>query len=234
MTEEHLEGDKPKEEVVEPTPVKEGEKPTPKGEKPTVSITETPEFRKELDKALGKSTESLQRQATLAKQAENAAKAEVEQHKATVQALETDLQDVQKQLDELAERQFAEDPEAKRAFVDRRAIAEEKRKVAKAKAEAEQKLYDAEKLAWSVGMARKADEVVKETGIDPKELEECQTEEEMEVKGLRFQITQKTGEKEPEKKPKFDSTPGGGGGQDWRNLSADEKLKQGFRRLKEK
>lgn len=206
-----LEGEKTLQEGGESTPAKEEKEPTLEKEKPTVSITETPEFRKALDKALGKGLESTNRQLSLQRQAAEAAKAEAEEHKANVSAIEAELQDLQRQHDELVEQQFADDPEARRAYTDRRAIADERRKLAKKTAEVERKLYEAEKLAWSVSMARKADTLVKETGIDPKELEDCQTEEEMEVKALRFKLT-KEPEKEADKTPKFDSGVSSGGG----------------------
>ena len=51
-----------------------------------------------------------------------------------------------------------------------------------------------------------------EIGIDPDELESCQTEEEMEVNALRFKLTKEPEVKETEKTPKFDLGVSSGGG----------------------
>jgi len=207
----------PEEPSAEP-PAEEEQEPTTGPEKPTVSITESKEFREAVDKAVGKGVSSIQSQLSLQRQAAETAKAEAEEHKANVAALTEELQDLRKEQDDLVSKQFVDDPEARRAYVDRRGLADTKRELAKKTAEAERKLYAAEKLAWSAGMARKADALVKETGINPKELEECQTEEEMEVKALRFKMTKEPEKKEPKKPgeeeepPKFDSLKSSGPG----------------------
>jgi len=225
-----LEGEEPTVEGAEPT-LEEGGKPTLPEEKPTVGVTETEEFRKALDKALGKGLESTNRQLSLSKAEANTAKAEVEAHKADMQAIEAELRDLQRQHDDLVGKQFADDPEARQAYVDRRAIADDRRKLAKEKATIEAKLYEAEKLAWSVGMARKADTLVKETGIDASELEACQTEEEMEVKALRFHLAK--GSKE-EKTPKFDSGVSSGVGVDLEGLSPRQLIQHGIDKERKK
>ena len=181
-------------------------KPTEPKVEPTVPITETKEFRHELDKALGKGLESTNKQLSMQQAEAKAAKAEVAEHKASVEAVELELQDLRREQSELVEKQFSEDPEARKAYVDRRSIADEKRVLAKKTAEAERKLYDAEKLGWAANMSRKADVLVKETGIGAKELENCKTEEEMEVKALRFQLNKEPEVKEPAKDPKFDKS----------------------------
>jgi len=222
-----VEGEKPAKEAEAPEVV-EGEKPTPGPEKePTISITETPEFKTALDKAVGKGVSSIQSQLSTQKQVAEAAKAAEEEAKANTSILEAEIQDLKKQQDDLAALQFADDPAAMGAFKDRRAIADERRELAKKTAVAERKLGEAEKLAWSAGMARKADSLVKETGIDVKELEKCQTEEEMEVVALRFQLA-KGPEKEekPVKAPKFDKAITSPGGE--MPGSAKEKMKAGW------
>jgi len=220
-----LKGATPQVEGVKPTSEKEAEPTTPKVE-PTVRTY----TQKELDEAVGKGVSSIQSQLSLSKAEASRERAEAEQHKANVAAFEAELQDLQRQHDDLVTKQFADDPEARQAYVDRRAITDERRKLTKEKAEAERKLYDAEKLAWSVGMARKADALVKETGIDSKELENCQTEEEMEVRALRFERSKKV--EEPEKTPKFDSGISSGSGGNWRDLSPDEKVLRGLSQKK--
>ena len=199
---ENLEGVKVEE--VKPTSEEKETKPTTQTE-PTIRTY----TQKELDEAVGKGRASTQSQLSLSQAEASRVKAEAEQYKASAEAIELELQDLQKQHDDLVSKQFADDPEARQAYTDRRAIAEEKRQAAKDLTEAKGKLLEAQKLAWSVGMARKADALVKETGIEASELETCQTEEEMEVKALRFKMT-----KEPEVKeaPKFDSIVSSGGG----------------------
>lgn len=200
-----LEGAEPKVEEVEPTTEKKEVEPTTPKAEPTIRTY----TQKELDEAVGKGRATTQSQLSLSQAKTKKVEAEVEEHKASVEAIEAELQDLQGRHDELVGKQFAEDPEARQAYVDRRAIAEERRKLAQDKKATEKKLYDAEKLAWSAGMARKADALVGETGIDASELEACQTEEEMEVKAVRFLLA-----KEPEKKepPKFDKgIPSGSG-----------------------
>jgi len=206
-----LEVAKPVGGVTEPTPNEGAGSTQSEGEKPTVSITETPEFRRELDKALGKSTESINRQFNLQKKAADAAKADSEAAKASIRAAEAQIEELQKAHDELAAARF-DDPDEKQRYLkfinDKRSIAEEKKQVAKERAEAENKLLEAEKLTWSVIMAKKSNELVKETGIDSKELEDCQTEAEMEAKAYKYKLS---AVKEPEVTQKFDSGVSSGG-----------------------
>ena len=224
-----LEGEQTKIEGGESTSEK-GTASTQTGDKPTVSITETEEFRHALDSAIGKASESLNRQVSLSKAETNTAKAEAEQHKADREAFEAELKDLQKLHDDLVSKQFADDPEARQAYIDRRAIAEERRNLKKEKADSDRKLYAAERLTWEVGMEKKADALAKETGIDPAELKSCITEEEMEVKALRFEKTKE--HVKEEQKPKFDSALSGGTGASWRDLSPDEKLTRGLSQKK--
>ena len=194
-----LEGEKSQAEVVEPTPV-EGVEPTEPKVEPTVSITETPEFRQALDKALGKGLSSINSRLTLQGQEVKASKAEAE-----VAALEVSR--LEKELSEFLQ----DDPEKQRAFTDRWEIA-------KIKASAEKKLYEAELKEWKLNMAVRARELMEETGIPLTDLEDSATQEEMEVRALRYKLTQatETATKEAEKvkTPKIDSgvNTGGGGG----------------------
>ena len=188
----------------EATPAGEGKEPTQGTEEPTVRT------QKEFDTALGKGLASTNAQLSLQKQATETAKAEAEQYKTSVETIETELHTLQEQHDELAQKQYEGDDEGRRAFVDRRAIAEDKRTLAKEKVTVENQLLDAKKLALSAVLSTKADALVKETGIEISELGVCKTEEEMEVKALRFKMN-----KEPakvEETPQFDkSIPSGSG-----------------------
>ena len=191
------------------TPQVEGaEKATTPSAEPTTRMYS----QKEYDEGVGKGRASTQSQLSLSQAETRKLKAEIEEHKTSMAFIEANLQELQKQHDDLVQKQFADDPEARQAYIDRRAIADEKRKLAKEKADVEKKLYEAEKLAWSVAMARKADTLVKETGIEPTELESCMTEEEMEVKALRFKMSKGVETKETETTPKFETVTSSGGG----------------------
>lgn len=193
---------------------------------PTVRIEETVEFKK----ALSKSTSSFEKNVSLAKQGETAAKADAEQHKSTISVLEAKIDDVEKRFEELVIKQ-ADDPDAARkAYTDRRSIAEERRTVAKDKADVEKKVYDSEMDTWRKTMDVKARELVLESGIDINDFVGCQTEEEMEVKSLRFQISK--GVKEPEsKQPKFDPAVSQVTGMEYDPKNPSDTLKHGFRKL---
>jgi len=222
----NLQGTESKEEGAVQTPKEEGAEPTQPEKEPTVKTYTEEDFQRAVSKGL----ESITRQLDLQRAEASKHRAEAESHKAALTAVQTELQEIQSQFDDLANRQF-EDPEDKRAYLaslqDRRALAKEKARIALEKAEAEAKLYDAEKLAWQVRMTQRASELVRETGIDLAELESCQTEEEMEVKALRFKLEQ--GVKEPEKETqKFDSLAGQGAAENWRDLSPTDKLRKGL------
>lgn len=193
-----------------PTSEEKGEESTQPSDESTVGRSYTEEeFRRELDKALGKGLESTNKQLSKHRQEAKASQAKNEEHEATIAALNAELEDLRKEQEELASSQFENDPEARQAYVNRRNIAEERRKLAREKAETERKLYQAEKLVFQSGLEKKADQLVKETGIDRGDLEDCNTEDEMEVKALRHQVKMATqqkpsGSKEPEKS-EFDS-----------------------------
>ncbi len=179
-------------------------------EEPT--LTDTPEFRKELDRALGKGLESTNRQLSLQKATADAAKAEAAKYKADREAFEASMRDTQSQLDDLVKKQFADDPEARQAYIDRRAIADDRRNLATEKAEAASKLLEAEKLAYEVVMNRKIDVMVKETGISREDLIECQSEAEVGERALRYQVEQKPPQVEVKETPTFDSGASSGAG----------------------
>ncbi len=196
---ENLEVAEPKVEVAEPTP--------PRVE-PTVSeVEKTPEFRHALDKALGKGLESTNRQLSVQRAVADSAKAEVDAAKASVSAIETELKDLHRQHDDLVTKQFADDPEARQAYVDKRAIAEEKKELAKERFQVKKEAETAALDASSAILQRRALELSRETGIDVKELDNLD-EVSMVEKALRFQLT-----KEPEEVKEFDSGESTGGTQ---------------------
>ena len=211
MTTENLQGDKPQIEVAEVTP-KEEPKPTQKETKPTVGKTFTQE---ELDTAVGKGVSSLQQQLSISK-------AEADSSVAAKEATEADLKDVQQQLDELAEKQFFDDPEARKAYKDRTAIARKERELKREKAELQ-------KTAWAISMFNKAKEL-SSYGIPIAELETCKTEQEMVSKTMDFLKNKPVGAKEAETPPtpQVDTGVSTAGGTDWGNLSPDRKISKGL------
>jgi len=201
---------------------------------PEVQPTGKTYTEEDFQRAVSKGLESIQKQLDLRVAEAKRFKAEAEQYKGEQESLSEDIKSLQQEIDSIT--QAIEDPEVKSGILSKKALNEEKRNLAKLKAEAEKKLYDAEMLAWSARMAQKAQALHKETGIDVSELEDCHSEEEMEVKALRYSINKAKEEKTPkeeEKSPKFASPGGGGGG--GRNLdemSARELIKLGVQQKK--
>ncbi len=211
------------------TKVEGAEGATQQKEEPTVYKTEE-DYQKALQTAVSRGLESTTKQLSLRDAEVRATKAEAESVKANYESLSTDLQELQKQHDDLVSKQFADDPEARQAYIDRRAIAEEKRKLTKDKADAEHKLYDAEKLAWSGAMALKSIELKAKYQVPQNVLDTCITEEQMETVAKAFPEVKAT---EETKESKFDNatstarvSPS--------DLSPDDLLKEGFKRLSKK
>ena len=192
--------------------------PIQRKEEPTGKTYTEADFQKAVSKGL----ESMTRQLSLQ---------EAEAKKATSQlkSKESDLKALQEDLTEL-EKLKLDDPEFRETYTSKKAIRDAQRAVDRATAELEDQRYETEKQAWAIRMAQKANELVRETGIEVKELETCMTEEEMEVKALRFEKANKGSAKETEGKPHFDSGAGSGAGLDLDKMSPDEKIKLGLTR----
>jgi len=182
----------------------------------------------DFQKAVSKGLESIQRQLDLRKAEADKYRAEADSHKSSTESLGLEIADLKQEIETIT--QSIEDPDIKTGILSKRALAEEKRQLTKAKAEAEAKLYEAEKLAWSARMAQRAESLHKETGIEVSELEECQTEEEMEVKALRAMLAKSKETKE--EPPKFAGGGSGKGGDSWRDLSPEGKIAFGLRNKK--
>jgi len=215
---EDLEGATPQVEVENPTP-DEGVKPTPPVVEPTIRTY----TQKELDEAVGKGLSSVQSQLSLSKAEARKVQAEAEKHEATVKVMETELKSLREEYDRSVEQQFADDPEARKAFLDRRAIADSQRKLAWEKTELEHKLYDVELRDWRYEMDKRANELVAETGIDINEFAGSKTKEEMEVKALRFQIGKK-----PAETQKVDSLISSGTGVDLSGMTPRQLIQRGI------
>ena len=193
------------------------------------SEEEKPTLRTYTEEEFGKAQSSWDRQIALSKAEAKKVSSELEQFKAEQKHSEAYIQSLKEEMARLAD--ASEDPDVKKSYISRMASLEREMKIKQKEAEAERKLYEAEMIAWSARMAQRATALTKETGIDVKELEDCKTEEEMEVKALRFQLGKP---KQEEKPPKFASPGSGGGGVDFSKLSADEKLNLGFKRFQKK
>lgn len=217
---DELEGAKALEvEVSEPTLEKEAVKQTEPKKEPTVGKTYTDEeFRHELDKALGKGLESINRQLSQRNKDLTAKNTELEEFKKTssrqLEDLQADLEDIKSEHQEAIK--AVDDPDIKTAYTDRATLKKREREAARREKDAEDKLYKAELLVFQQGLEAKAKILHEETGIPIKELEDCKTEDEMEVKALRYRLTHPDGKgsENPDEKgehPEFDSGGGSGG-----------------------
>jgi len=218
------------------TPQVEGaEKATTPSAEPTTRMYS----QKEYDEGVGKGRASTQSQLSLSQAETRKLQATIEGYKTSVSSIEADLQELQKQYDDLVQKQFEGDPEARRAYIDRRAIADGQRKLAKEKAEAENMLYEAEKIKWQADMDIEANKWMAKTGIDINEFVGCVTKEDIKVKALEFQLAKEA--EKSEKTPKFDSGISSGGGVSLKTLEqANEDFSKGLisktqlREIKEK
>ena len=231
-----LEGVKdPQAEVVVPTQEEGAESTTPKGE-PTVEKTYT---QSEHDKALGKGLESMNRQLSLRDKALTAATTELEELRSTSTAKLEDLQgNLEDAQDEHRQALKAiDDPDIKASYTDRAAMRKREREADRREKTAGDKLKKAETLVYKQGLEAKAKVLHEETGIPLKELDDCKTDDEMEVKSLRYQMANPPKKLEPQEKegPEFDSgQQGGGGGGDISSLPIDEKINALFKRGEKK
>jgi len=229
-----LEGAKdPQVEVGEPTPEKEEGNQTKPEVQPTVGKTYTQE---ELDKAVGKGLESINRQLSEKSKALVAKNAELEDFKKTstrqLEDLQADLEDMKSEHQESLK--ALDDPDIKASYTDRATLRKREREAARREKDAEDKLYKAEVLVFKQGLEAKAKILREETGIPIKELDECQTEDEMEVKALRYRLTHPGGEKanddDDDKSPKFDSGLSSGKA-DLSGLSQEERLARALAKM---
>ena len=183
-----LEETQPVVEAEAPTPEVEGEKPTEPQAKPTVR-TYTQE---ELDRAVGKGLETLNRQLSLTK-------AELQSHQKARELL-------QRQIKELEEGKF-EDPEVLEGYRKTKKLEYKEQELQIREAEIENKIR-------AIQLHDKATELQQIYRVPREVLEVCQSEEQMEKIAKAFpKIEEEQEEKTVEAKPKkFDSNlPSGGG-----------------------
>ena len=191
---EDLERDKNPAEIAEVASEKEITELSSMETKPTLGRTYTEE-------EFGKAQSSWDRQIALSKAEIAQVKAEKEQSKAEQEFYKAEIKELQEEFDRLVI--GIDDPDQKEKILSRISIAREKQMVARKNAEAEQKLYIATQKELAYQLFEKARSISAETGIPIDELKSCATEQEMEIKALRFQISQ--AEPKETKIPKIDS-----------------------------
>ena len=207
MTSEKVEPQKEKVEVAsngDATPASEEIKPA------SDKTRTEEEFLKAVEAATSKAQSSLNKEA-------NQAKAEVERLDNLAKGYADQIARLEREQDDYALSKFADDPEALTAFKDRKEITKGKIVLVEEQRKFAEKQGKIEELALNSILARTATELSKEHGISIKELEECATPEQMEVKAIKFalaNVKEKTA-KEPEgETSKFASNisnTGGGG-----------------------
>jgi len=215
----NLEGDTPVVEVVAPTSdVKVAEPTTPK-----VAPTVRTYTQKELDEAVGKGLASIQQQLSLSQAEKRTLQAEKAERDATSAAREAHIQALQREVDEV----LVDDPERRKAYVDRIARLEKEQELAKDKATLEREKLDVAREKNDLRLARKARELIEQTGVPLSELEGSTTEEQMELKALKFQLNNKP--EEEKETPKFDSARSSGIGDSSAGMTPRELIARGLK-----
>jgi hypothetical protein len=173
----------------------------------------------DFQRAVSKGLESMTKQLSLRDGEVKAAKAEAERLKADYEATTARLEILKKE----AEEALVDDPEKREAYISRIKSLEREQEIASKNAEAERKLYEAEKLAWSGAMALKSIELKKKYQVPQEVLDICLTEEDMEKVAKTFPEVGETKEE-----PKFDTATSTEAGPDWHELTPQEKLLKGL------
>ena len=200
-------------------------KPTePKGE-PTVSITETPEFKTALDKAVGKGVSTIQSLLSISKAAEATAREETK-------AIKDIQEDYESRVTELEEKQFSDDPEALKGYRNTKAIALRDKKSKLRDIEQDQRKVALDAREWAITMANKSTELLKKYQVPKETLELCTSEEQMDTIAQAFP---EVGKKEPEKEAlKFAGAGEQGKGVDLNALSSTDLIARGVSEMNKK
>jgi len=203
-----VEGIESKVGVVGQTPA-EAVKPTEPKEESTVPKTYTEEdFRREVDKGVSKGIRTLEQQVSAERKATATAKAEAEAARVEGEARLAHIEALKREVEEALD----EDPDRKKAYINRLANLEREQKVANREAAAARMEKAAATKAQELEMAMAARELMEETGIPLKELEGCETKAEMKIKALEYKLAnQPEIEKAPQKFDSATSTGSGGG-----------------------
>lgn len=225
-----LEVGKTQTEVAEPTLSGEAS-PTELGLDPTVNITTTKEFREARDRAVGKSTASLQAQVTVAKMDIKAKQAEIDAVMAAKAKSDEDLSFMETKLNQLATEKFGDDDETLTGYKNKLSLELEKRKL-DAQAKHQQLIateQDGFRLAYQLGESSIA--LKKKYHVPDGVLETCSTVEQMETIAKAFPSIEDV-KQENKEQPKFDSLAGDGGGGSAEKLTAEDKVILGLHREK--
>lgn len=179
---------------VEPT--EEQVKPTSetKQVKPTQPEAKDAPLGKYTEEEFQKAQSGWGRQVTLSKAETEKVKAELDEAKLIREQAEAELSTLQREHEDL----LADDPEKRRAYIDRQAISRAKVEHVQKETELKRREFEAEQKIQSASLAVKAVEVSRESGIPISDLEDCKTEEAMENKSLKFQIAKLGEAKEPD------------------------------------
>lgn len=199
---------------------------------PTAKVYKTDdEVQKAVSTGVSKGLESIQRQLDIQR-------AELEKVTSDNRVLQTerdtrniDLQDAKAENERLMQK--VDDPDVRNSIMSERAIAEAKKANALETAKTKGMLLDIKNRETAVRVASKATEVMRETGISLKELENCKTEEDVVITGLKYQLAHLKVEPEDEEgedgKSNFAAPSGGGeGGKDLDNLTTKELYRKAY------
>ena len=226
MVTEQKQGTVDEEQGTQPAPP-EGKSEAPDSE--DTQATARTYTEEDFQRAVSKATQSKDKQLGMKASEAKKFQSEAEAANAELLTLNTDLEDMRKQIDELSEQRFSDDPDALNAYRSKRELDRQRADLKKREAEAEKKLYDAEMLAWSTRMAQKAAELHQETGVPVDDLKNCATEDEMEAKALRWEKQQKNQPPSDPDTPTFATTDTGAGRGGARTL--EERVDARLRRL---
>jgi len=186
--------------VEEKTPTSEkGAGTTQPEAESTVDITKTEEFRKALDKALGKGLESTNRQLSQHQAETKAAKAESEALKNSQKAYEEAIRDLEKRLEEHY------DPDELKAY----RLELREKKTALKEVQVEQRQAEIDGMIIAQEREKHIKELQTQYNVPADVLEICTNAEQMDRVAKVFPEIK---EEEPEKKPKFESGISSGGG----------------------
>jgi len=200
-----VEGVEPKVEGAESALIEKTDATSTQGQPTVVKVTETPEFQKAVSKGL----ESLTRQLSLQQAEANKERSRAAQLEAEQKYSQALVDSLKEEMNKLAT--STEDPELRQAYVSKIAALERDARLAKKEADADRKVAAAEAKEHNLEMALAAKQFMEETGIPLEQIEGCSSVAEMEVKALRFKLTQPSKTEEEEPKPKFDSGLSSGG-----------------------
>jgi len=229
MDRNELEGTQdPQAKVAEPTQEKEVEKQTEPQEQSTVGKTYTQE---DFDKAVGKSTASLQQQISLTKQQLKAIEVERNSHKSSLGKMDEDIKFLENKLLTVASDKFGGDEEAIAGFKNSLALELERRKFLREKEAFEKQREERDVVAYAQMLEKKALDLQKKYQVPSDLLEMCTTEEQMDKLAQAFPEVSSSQPAEKEEEPsKFDSGITGGGAS-LAGLSAEERLARALSKM---